>query len=426
MLSAPSLSVLRPKILLQIARKTGFVLRSPRKLHPFAFLGSCLLSLNSGSPHLRFQSIFAGLLAQTTLSKQALHQRMGDASCRFMEAVLAYLFSRQISVKNISHSFGRILIADSTCVSLPQSHRTLFPGPSNASVDGACVRIQGLFELISEQFLDFKITPFTRNDQAASGDLLPFLKPRDLVLRDLGYFSLKTFAAIEEMGAFFLSRWRYATCLLDPTTKKPINLLELLKQQGSLDIPVFIGKEHTLPVRLVALPLPPQVADAKRRKANQDRDRRVNHSKEYMALLSWNIFITNANSKILPVEKISIFYSMRWRVETIFKSWKSHLHLNSLSLVGKRQIKTLLCAHLIHSVLLHQSMPPSHINNPIAGSLSLIKLAQFYAWILPILLLSSFNLIQTSLCFLPQINRHCSYEKRKRKNFLNQKISCLS
>ncbi len=415
------LSLFSSDSLLQIARKTGFVSRTPRKIHPFAFLGSCLLALNAGSPHLRFQSICAGLLGNTTVSKQALHHRIGEASSCFMQAVLASLFSRQISVKNLSHRFGRILIADSTCVSLPDSHRDTFPGPSHTKGKSACVRIQCLFELISEQFLDFKISPFTHNDQAASGEIIPFLKPRDLVLRDLGYFSLKVFTTIDLLGAFFLSRWRYGTSLLDPKTQKPVDLLRLLDRYGSLDIPLILGKEHSLPVRLVAIPLPPQVADAKRRKANQNqnRDRRLNHSKAFMALLSWNIFITNADSTMMPFQQVSKLYSLRWRAEVLFKSWKSHMTLNSLKNVGKRQIKTLLCAHLILTLLLHQSIPVDH-------SFSILKLAQLFTWSFPMILFAAIAPSFPPLFLAPQINRHCSYEKRSRKNFHTRKNEYLS
>jgi hypothetical protein len=424
--SFPALNTFNPQLILQLARDSGFVLRTPRKIQPFAFLGSCLMALNSGSPHLRLQSIFAGLLANTTLSKQALHKRMGEASARFMQKVLAHLLIRQICVKKISHSFHRILIADSTCVALPQSHRALFPGPTNARVHSACARIQCLFDLISEQFLDFKISPFTRNDQAASGDIIPFLQPLDLVLRDLGYFSLKIFSKIASSGAFFLSRWRYGVCLIDPKTHQPVDLLRLLNRQASTDILLLLGKEELLPVRLLAFPLPQQIADAKRRKANKDRDLRVNHSKAYMALLSWNIFITNADQKSLPDQQVPALYRFRWQVEILFKSWKSYLSLNSLTFVGIRQIKTMLCAHLILVLLLHQSTPADRLGDPQSPPLSILKLAEFFDWVFPLLFFGSLKKNCSSITLINQINRHCTYEKRKRKNFRSLKKTFLS
>lgn len=420
-MSSSLLSFFSQDLLLQIARKTGFVSREPRKITPLSFLGSSLLALNSGSPHLRFQSLFAGLLSHTVLSKQALHKRMGEASCRFMQGVLAYLFSHQIGAQNLSPRFNRILLADSTCLSLPKSHRDLFPGPSNAKKSSACLRIQAVFELLSEQFLDFKIAPFTRNDQAACDEILPLLKSGDLVLRDLGYFSLHVFEKMDRLKAFFLSRWRYGTTLLDPKTQKPVDLLGLLQKKGSLDIPLLLGKEHSLQVRLVAIPLPAKAVEIKRRKAyqKQKKDRRLNPSKDFMALLSWNIFITNANSTLLPLEHVPKIYSLRWRVETLFKSWKSHMNLKGLEKVGKNQIKTLICAHLILTLLLHQSIP----NDP---SFSILKLAQLFTYVFPMILLAFLSPSSLSQLLVPHINRHCSYEKRRRKNFQTHKKESLS
>jgi hypothetical protein len=47
-----------------------------------------------------------------------------------------------------------------------------------------------------------------------------------------------------------------------------------------------MGKEEQLPVRLVAVLAPPQVVQSRRRKAEKDRNKKANHSQEYMEMLS--------------------------------------------------------------------------------------------------------------------------------------------
>lgn len=424
-----STASLAPGALLQLARECGLFLRIPRKLQPLNFLHSCLLAVSSGSCSLRRQALLAGILGETSLSKQALHKRLGEPSARFMASVLARLLSASIVPQRLGEcgsSFRRIIIQDSTCLPLPASHMGLFPGASNGRMRAACARIQCIFELCSEQFLAFGIAPFTRNDQAASGDILELLRPGDLILRDLGYFSIEVLGCIRAASAFFLTRWRYDTCLLDPASGEPLKLLERLQLGRPLDIQLLLGKGHQLPVRLLAFPLPQEVADSRRRKARTDRDRRINHSKEYMALLSWNIFLTNAEDQILPFEQAAQLYALRWRIEIIFKSWKSHLGLRHLGSVGPRQIKTLLCAQLILAVLLHHFFPVAHADSPLSSGFSVLKLAELFAsFLLPIFLASltpAFSLDALS----NQILRHCKYEQRKRPNYLSRKSSSLS
>ena len=294
--------VLGPDALLQLARESRLVVRRPRKLQPLNFLYSCLLAVSCGTCSLRCQAILAGLFgAGIPLSKQALHKRMGKASALFMASVLARLLSARVRAKEICRGpFARILVQDSTCLSLPQSLRSLFPGASNALGRSACARIQCVVELLSERFIHFSVAPFTRNDQSASSDLLDLLRPGDLILRDLGYFCLSVLERIGRAGAFFIARWQYGTSLLDPGSGNPVDLLRLLDRGRPLDIRVLLGKNDKMPVRLIAFPLPQHIADSRRRKARADRDRRTNHSKEFLALLSWNFFLTNAFSKYPP------------------------------------------------------------------------------------------------------------------------------
>jgi hypothetical protein len=396
--------------------------RRPRKLEPLNFLYSCLLAVSCGSCSLRCQAILAGLFGPgTTLSKQALHKRLGDASALFMANVLARLLSAHVSANQDHHGpFRRILVQDSTCLSLPQSLLSLFPGASNALGRSACARIQCVVELLSESFLHFSIDAFTRNDQAASSDLLDLLRPGDLILRDLGYFCISVLERIARAGAFFITRWQYGTSLLDPQSGKPIDLLHLLDRHRPLDMPVLMGKKHKMPVRLLAFPLPQSVADSRRRKARSDRDRRTNHSKEFLALLSWNFFLTNADQSILPPKQAARLYRLRWRIEILFKSWKSHLGLSSLAKVGTHQIKTLLCAQLVLALLLHHSLPVGTDN------FSILKLSQLFSLFLLPIALASLAPPDFLSALAKQIPRHCRYESRIRPNYSSLKKSFLS
>lgn len=63
----------------------------------------------------------------------------------------------------------------------------------------------------------------------------------DLVLRDLGYFSLNVLSKIVNKGAFFISRYRYGTTIYDEHGNK-IDLLKYLSKYGQLDQTLLINR----------------------------------------------------------------------------------------------------------------------------------------------------------------------------------------
>jgi len=107
-------------------------------------------------------------------------------------------------------------------------------------------------DIKSRSYVHFSLTPFTRNDQAASSDVLGLLQLGDLIIRDLGYFAVKVLACVSDAGAFFVSRFGYRCSLYD--SDGPLDLACLLQKEGRLDRWVRIGSSEKLAVRLVAIP----------------------------------------------------------------------------------------------------------------------------------------------------------------------------
>ena len=128
----------------------------------------------------------------------------------------------------------------------------------------------------------------------------------------------------------FLSRLRYGVTIYSPETGKEIDILTHLKKRGKFDAWVLIGKEKKVLVRLVAQKLTQAQADSRVRKAKNHRDKRLNHSKDYYQLLQYNLFITTEEEKTFSIDQMAQLYQLRWRIETIFKCWKSHFHLQKI------------------------------------------------------------------------------------------------
>lgn len=68
--------------------------------------------------------------------------------------------------------------------------------------------------------------------------------------------------------------------------------------------------------------------------------------------MGWNIFITNVPKERLEYVDIQRIYGLRWRIEIVFKAWKSELNLDKLF---KKQSYSLVSRAIIqfHLILLY-------------------------------------------------------------------------
>jgi len=206
----------------------------------------------------------------------------------------------------------------------------------------------------------------------------------------------------------------------------------MLRPNAALDCQLLLGQREKLPVRLLAFPLPPKIAAERRRKARADRDKRLRHSENYLYLLGWNIFLTNAPQEQLPLATAATLYRLRWRVEIIFKAWKSHLGLHHVSQLGRHQVEVLVYGLLLFAVLMHDHTPLA--SEPIRGGpsrppsppLSLLRVAQFFgSWLLA-LLLAELHPSDLQQRMRQQLHAHCRYDRRRRKNYVDLRSGILS
>jgi hypothetical protein len=182
---------------------------------------------------------------------------------------------------------------------------------------------------------------------------------------------------------------------------------------------VLLGSRSHVPVRLVAIPIPHEVAKARRRKLKQNRNRSVNPSAEHLALLDWEIFITTVPPDIWTTKTVSAVYGVRWRIEIIFKAWKQHFHLPHFTNGSQTQIEMLIYAKLlfitVFQVYVFRSWSLA-VKQKTGLTLSLLKVAQFLAhhlWLI-VLTLTRPNGIQQ---LEAQILKHCTYDRRTRLNY---------
>lgn len=270
-----------------------------------------------------------------TVSRQAVHKRTNKNLVAYfnrlvnkalLDGMAAVASGRGID-NRLFEAFSQVLIEDSSCVPLPEALAGHFPGAANGSGGRkAMLKVDTMLDVKHWVLRRLTVNPYSKNDQSQAVVAVESVERGTLLIRDLGYFTIKALAETADKGAFYLTRLKYGVGLCD-LDGRAVRLEELLKEGQALDRRFLMGQAQ-LPVRLVAIPLPRQEADGRRRKAAKDRDRRLNHSADYIHRLGWTILITNVDEDVWATGQVAVAYGYRWFVETLFKTWKSHFNLD--------------------------------------------------------------------------------------------------
>ncbi len=185
--------------------------------HPRPAGGPLCRSLRIG-PLLGTHCQLIALAAQGSYSKQAQHQRLGPNYSSFLTTLAVALFVQMAApwrTQGCLAGFARVLLHDSTVQSLPPHLAAAFPGSASQSTPTtAALKIQWVCDLLSGAVVQLSLSSFRRNDQASAPDILSVVQKGDLILRDLGYFSLGVLAQLESQGRLFPfpSAWRGWRC----------------------------------------------------------------------------------------------------------------------------------------------------------------------------------------------------------------------
>jgi hypothetical protein len=274
------------------------------------------------------------------------------------------------------------------------------------------MRIQTIMDIKTSSFLKFHLSPYTRNDQAAASDVLATLKKGDLVIRDLGYYAIPVMKKIAEFEAYFLSKYQFRASLLNPNTQKPMAILKTLRKYGHIDRHVLVGTKERMRMRFIAVQLPKKEARRRKAKLKNHPDRRQKPSKEQLALCRWAIFLTNVPVTVLSPENICKAYGLRWHIEIIFKTWKSHCHLTNISpYANKALVEATIYAKLIYILFFFEKLlrPITLIIFQKTGKyISVLKLMKFVN--------NFWSLVRyqgdSNEYWIEILVKHCTYEER--------------
>lgn len=403
-----------------------FVKRNSAKFDPTEFLAVVCLKSQVNSPSYNDLAANIEAIYGTSMCKQALWKRVNDSCVLFFQAILAGMIKHKFSQQQINavsktNNYKRILIQDSTIIKLPKKLFEIFSGVSNAHSTVCNTRIQGVYDLISGRFIDFSVDSYSKNDLLAAPELQ--ICKDDLVLRDRGYCSSKEIERHVSLGADCIFRHKMNFIYLEPETGQPIDLMKLLRKNSRIDMVVCLNNKERTQVRLLAGPASDQVANKRRRKAKNE-NKGHNPSKEMLELMGYTIFTTTIMDTNVDLDQIIKMYSLRWKIEIIFKIWKSHLSFDKVHNVSYNQLWVLLLARFIMILMYTHLMYMPYFHEVLKYCGRYLSMMKFITYIIKNQqkinsLLSGISNRTEIEKLLEIVIKYTAYDKRKRINIID-------
>lgn len=355
-------SVLGAENLSALGKKVGFVKRSTAEITAMSFVYTISFGF-FGNGNMSLLSLTSGLriFFLIDVSCQAFSKKINSAhSVALLKHVLKNLIACQLSselnfISGALLMFNGIYLQDSTQITLNEKLSEDFRGPGGGA-SSAGVKLDLTYDITKCRVTDMKVTDATSNDQNQSKEILKHVKPKSLVVRDLGYFSIGVLKAIQEKAAYFISRLSISTYVyLHKDDVEPLDVpayLERLSKsdQSSANIKVYVGQTERFETRLVAQKVPHHVAQQRVNKFREHRKKEA--SPEYLAWSNFSIFITNIPETVFSGEMIICLYKIRWQIELVFKNLKSNVEIDIIKGENKNRVYCLLYGKLISITIL--------------------------------------------------------------------------
>jgi len=354
-----------------IARETGFVKRKS-KIKAWEFVCLCCF-MDAEVANNTLVTLCTKLSAKigVIISNQALDQRLNERCVEFLKKIFENLLLQTITNNTCIPSvwdehFKRIRILDSTAFQVPESYKDIYPGSGGCSQPSG-VKIQLEYELKSGNLLNIQVGAGSGSDNTFGSKIRDTIKAGDLILRDLGYFNFEDFLDIEDRDAFYISRLKPNIAVYienkdieyykngspkKSSLFKRIYISDIMKQMGEGDRyeikDVYVGKEKSLKTRLILYKLTnDQLKKRTEKSVKNAKKKGIEKSDNTIELLGISIYITNIKEEVLSAKQVHEFYSLRWQIEIIFKTWKSIFSIQVVKLVKIERFQCQLYGKLI-------------------------------------------------------------------------------
>lgn len=310
-----------------LARKSEFIARASSRFSASGFVLALLTAVITGKGSFNQLAMNLGQSEVKSMSRQALWSRVNTRAVSFLLLVVGKALAQRWSTQNAvdSSCFTRILIQDSSQAKLPKCNAKEFPAHGNGTGKTAGCKSDFAFDLLTGEPVLQSLQLATTQDRDLGKDLVDLVSKGDLVLRDMGYFSIDEFGRIAARHAHWLSRVPVSVTLSDEKGDKIEALLRRTKLK-KIDMDVFVGTVGFL-ARLVAVRAPKALAAQRRRdRRKQAKDYGKTPNQDALVRDGWHIMITNIEDEQMEWEKLFSLYAVRWKIEITFRAWKQSAH----------------------------------------------------------------------------------------------------
>lgn len=310
--------------------------------------------LNTPGGTLSQLAAFLAGACDAEVSAQAVDGRINAMAVEFMRQCLVKalsMASRPLEFDDgVLATFNHVYIIDSTNFELHPSLSDIFKG-NGGGASKASMRIQLVLDYLKGT-LHVEIGDTRLSDPATLHDIVRRrgldMAGTCLYLSDLGYFKTATFEEVAAMpDQYFLSKLMFGVKLADEDGKE-LDLQRLLrKAPKAFDMTVRLGG---MTCRLVGRRLPDNVVNQRLRKANEASERKGGITDAYRLFLHYALCITNLPPKY-GAEALFTLYRIRWRIELVFKTWKSILAIHKIRSAKRERVMCEVYGKLILAAL---------------------------------------------------------------------------
>jgi putative transposase len=331
------------------ARKHGVVQRE-RKVRVFLLVWTLVLGFSVGD--VRTLEGLRQLYQRSsgdTLSRSAFYERLSAKMAKMLYQLAQDALAALPDGPRLSHgpraAFREVLAIDATVLRLHELLQRAFRG-TRTHHSPAAAKLHVVMNVADGSPKRVKLTEERGGDASVWKRVGGWVADR-LLLFDLGYYCFHLWHCIDQNGGFFLTRakssfnpvitavhrqWRGQS--IEVVGKRLSEVLPLLQRQYldvevevSYELRVYRGvrRKHRRTFRVVAV--------------------RNDDTGEY------HVYITNVPTDRLSAEDVRFSYSLRWQVELLFKSLKSHGHLDQLPSSKPCVVECLIWAAVLAAIV---------------------------------------------------------------------------
>lgn len=267
------------------------------------------------------------------VSAQAIDKRFTKKTATFFQELLNATFTQVVAADPVAipllERFSEVIVEDSTTQSLPDELEEVWRGCGNATESAkSAFKVQVRMDLLSGGLKGQALTD-GRVPDTKSPLRLNRRQRRSVRIVDLGYFDTHQFQKDDEAEEYWISRLKVGGSLqIFDEAGNPLDLCEVLHTYAgrtSYECTIQVSATTRLPARLIAYPVPEEVA-VKRRTSHERKAQKHSRkpSKKILDVCGWTLVITNIPAEQLNHQEALVLLRARWQIELLFKLWKQY------------------------------------------------------------------------------------------------------